>query len=133
LQPTTVPVRVVTKQYLADTSFVDSLLPKPIWRAIDSGVSFTYLEDVSHFPLLLSPLADSCRYALQPDSAIASFDTIQFYYTRRLQFLSNACGFTHFYSLDKVTTTRHNIDSVKITNTDVNLNASSPEHVQIIF
>ena len=132
LQPTSVSMRVVAKRPITDTTVTDSLLPHPIWLRIDTSLGILYPKKTGQFSLLLSPLADSCSYALVPDSAaINSRDTLTFVYDRRLQFLSNACGFSYFYSLQRVRTSRHNIDSVKIINADVNLNASSPEHVQI--
>jgi hypothetical protein len=133
LQPKTVPMRVVARQPDSDTTTIDTLLPGAVWIGIDSMFAIGFPENSSAFSLLLSPLADSSRYALQPDSAIASFDTLTFYYRRKLQFLSNACGFTYFFSLDSIHATAHNIDSFKINNADVNQDASSPEHVQIFF
>ena len=133
LQPTTVPLRVVAKQIVSDSSVIDTLLPKPVWIAIDSLRGFQFPPRTSLFQLLLSPLVDTCRYALQPDSSVASFDTLTFFYGRKLQFISNACGYTYFFSLQRINTTKHNIDSVAINNADVTSNANTPEHVQIFF
>lgn len=134
LLPKTTTLRIGTYQ-VVDTSNVvtDSLLPKPIWIAIDSNRGILFGEDISKFGLTLSSVADSCRYAIQPDSAVASFDTLTFYYQRRLQFLSNACSYTYYFNLTSVRTTYNAIDSLKITNTDVNSDANSQEHVQIFF
>ena len=134
LQPTSVPMRVIAKRPLTDSMFVDSLLPDPVWLRIDTALGLVYPSNTSSFSLLLSPLTDSCSYALMPDSsAVNSIDTLTFYYNRNLHFLSNACGFTYFFSLQRISTTTNNIDSVRIINSDVNLNASAPEHVQIFF
>jgi hypothetical protein len=134
LQPITATMRVIAKQPLTDTTSIDTLLPHPVWFRVDTAIGLLYSKETARFSLLLSPLADSATYVLAPDSAaIASKDTLTFFYERKLQFLSNACGFTYFYSLQKIRSSSHNIDSVKIVNNDVNLNASSPEHVQIFF
>jgi hypothetical protein len=133
LQPKTVPLRLIAKRPITDSTTVDTLLPHPIWITVDSLDTLKYGAKTSNFSLLLSSITDSCRYALQPDTALVSFDTITFYYDRRLQFISNACGFTYFYTLKTLKSTTHNIDSVKINNADVNQNASTPEHVQIYF
>ena len=133
LQPTTVYVRAHTYQRLADSTTTDTLLPNPRWIAIDSGVALTYGKKISRFTFPLSPLADSARYALQPDSAVARFDTMVFYYKKRLQFLSNSCGYTYFYSLENIKSTLHLIDSVKLQNDNVNNDVNTAEHVQIYF
>jgi hypothetical protein len=133
LQPTTVYVRAHTYQHLADSSTTDTLLPNPRWIAIDSGIALTYGKKVSRFTFPLNPLADSARYALQPDSAVGRFDTMVFYYRKRLQFLSNSCGYTYFYSLENIKSTLHLIDSVKLQNGDVNNDVNTAEHVQIYF
>ena len=134
LQPTTAPLRVVAKRPSTDTTVVDTLLPHPVWLRVDTGLGILFPKKTSSFSLLLSPRADSSTYAVQPDSAaLGSLDTITFVYERKLQFLSNACGFSYFYTLQRVRSSNHNIDSVKIINREVNLNASSPEHVQIYF
>ena len=133
LQPTIVYVRAHTYQHLADSTTTDTLLPNPRWIAIDSGITLVYERKVSNFAFTLNPLADSARYALQPDSAVARFDTMVFYYKKRLQFLSNSCGYTYFYSLEDIKSTLHLIDSVKLENADVNNNVNTAEHVQIYF
>ena len=134
LLPKNTSMRLGTYQ-LVDTNnaVIDSFLPKPIWIAIDSNRGIQFLDNSSKFSLQLSSITDSCRYTLQPDSAIASYDTLTFYYERRLQFLSNSCGYTYFFLLKNIRTTLNNIDSVKLTNPEVNSDANTQEHVQIFF
>jgi len=133
LQPTSVPLRIHALRPSNDTSSIDTLLPDPWWKPLDSPVALTFGSNVSNFNLLLSPISDSCKYTLQPDTAVAAFDTLTFYYNRRLQFISNACGYTYFFTLLQVRSTTHNIDSVKLNNGDVNSNVNTPEHVKIYF
>jgi hypothetical protein len=134
LLPKTTSLRVGS--YKIDTSGnkVDSVLAKPIWIALrpDSLIGSIYYSSAK-FSLLLSSIHDSCRYILQPDSATASFDTLTFFYDRQLQFLSNACGYTYYFNLKSIRSTYNNIDSVKLTNPEVNTNANTAEHVQIYF
>lgn len=136
LLPKTTSIRVGAYQVIdSSKAVVDSLLPRPIWIAIvsDSLKGLLYPAKTSKFSLLLSPIDDSCRYILQPDSAINSFDTVIFHYQRRLQFLSNACGYTYFFNLTQIRTTFQNIDSIIINNAEVNSDANTPEHVQIFL
>lgn len=133
LQPTTVSCRIRTIRPLTDSTVADTLLKNPLWVAIDSLNGIQYPAGTAYFSLLMSPITDSCRYSLQPDTASIVKDTLTFYYKRKLQFLSNACGYTYYFSLLNINTTNHLIDSVKINNADVNGNVNSPEHVQIYF
>ena len=134
LLPQTTSLRIGSYQN-TDTSnaIFDTALPHPIWIAIDSGVRIQYAEKSNKFALTLSPLADSCRYVLQPDSAIQSYDTIVFYYEKNEQFLSTACGYTYFYNLLSLKTSFNNIDSVVIKNPVVNNDVNTPEHIQVFF
>lgn len=133
LQPTSVSLRVHTLQSLPDLSVADTLLPDPVWLVVDSFKGWKFSQNSSRFSLSLSPQADSCRLAVQPDTASLAMDTLVFYYSRSLQFLSNACGYAYFFNLEKINHTRHLIDSVVILNNEVNSNVNTPEHVQIFF
>lgn len=134
LQPVTTSMRLGAYRVIdSNKAVIDSFLPKPIWIAIDSDRGMQFADRTAKFSLQLSSVTDSCRYAIQPDSALAFFDTLTFYYDRHLQFLSNSCGYTYYYSLKSIRTTYHQVDSVKISNTDVNSDANSREHVQIYF
>ena len=134
LLPQTTYLRIGTYQN-SDTSnaIFDTALPKPVWIAIDSGVIIQYAAKSNKFALTLSPLADSCRYVLQPDSAIQSYDTLVFYYEKNEQFLSTACGYTYFYNLLSLKTSFNNIDSAVIKNPVVNNDVNTQEHLQIFF
>ncbi len=112
--------------YTADSaialqSTVDTALPKAIFGAItDNGLSSAiYIAPSAYFTISLSSVADSCKWRFTADSVSQSYDTLSFYYQRKLQFLSNACGYTYFYALDSVHTTHNNTDSVLITNPSV--------------
>ena len=103
------------------TTTKDTALPRAILGSItDSGIQLTlYKSPSAYFTISLSPRADSCQWLVTTDSLTNAFDTVSFYYTRKLQFLSNACGYTYFYSLNSLRTTHNNIDSILITNASV--------------
>jgi hypothetical protein len=116
----------------ADTSFTDTALPAAVFiplAKVDSNVG-TIFPLQSIFTISLSPDTNFCRWAFTTDSFRNEFDTLSFYYQRDLQFISNACGFTYFYTLDSVHTTHNNIDSLFITNTSVTNNVNT-KHLRI--
>lgn len=139
LQPVTAFTRLGCYQWVpSDTGLVarDTLLPYVHLGALDNdSLKFLYFgtKQQSKFSILLSPILDSCRWLLQTDSVTTSLDTITFYYDRSLQFISGACGYTHFYTLREISWTRHQIDSVYIANPTIDLDVNSGEHVQIFF
>jgi len=143
LEPKNVSVNLHFYRRAADTGtvFVDTLLPNMVLNPLDNpSVYTTGVRGVSRYSLRLSPLEDSCRWYLQPDSTQpGKRDTLIFRYERRLHFISNACGYTYYYKLNEVKTTGriladtiHAIDSVVIANRDIEGDASK-EHLKIYF
>ena len=133
LQPIEASLRLGTYKY-ADTSHKDSLLPNPMIKVIGDSIK-TWVQNQknsSKFALTLNPKADSTKYTFQIDAAISTFDTIVFYYTRSLHFVSVACGYTYYFTLNKVTSTHHDLDSVSINNFNVTVNATI-EHVKLFY
>jgi hypothetical protein len=123
LVPKTASLNLRCVHYISDTNTTvfDTALPRAVFGSITaSGNKFVYYPTLSSgFTISLSPDADSCSWLMTTDSLLQPFDTLGFHYQRKLQFLSNACGYTNFYSLSSVTTTHNNIDSVLITNPSV--------------
>ena len=109
------------------TTTIDTLLPAAGFGAVtDSGTRYVIYSPSSNFTISLSSRVDSCRWLFSTDSAgftTQQFDTLDFYYQRKLQFLSNACGYTYFYVLNSVKLLKNAglsaIDSVLITNASV--------------
>lgn len=140
LQPVTVAAKLGTyKAIETDTGIVtsDSLLPAATIAVLDSPFAFAYgAQGISKFTnIILSPHADSTRIFIQPDSARKSSldkDTITFYYNRQLHFISNACGYTNYYSIYEVKSTSYNIDSIKLINGAVT-NDANIENVKIYY
>lgn len=136
LLPTVSKVFVGCYQYKADTkTYTDTALPNANFVCLDiDSARFLYFgaKKLNKFELVLSPLMDTVRWVLQPDSAISAYDTISFLYERKLKFYSNACGYGYEFSLSKILSTQTNIDSVSIANNDVTTK-SGVENVKIYF
>jgi hypothetical protein len=134
LQPIEVNLRFGCYQRNDTTPTLSAVvLPNAILNPVDSPKTWMeYSKNVSALYLTLSPHADSCRWYLQPDSAIALRDTMVFYYQTQLHFISNACGYTFFYTLDSLHITRHFLDTAYININTVSDNANE-EHVKLLF
>ncbi len=136
LQPKTVTLRMGTYKP-ADTGAlgVDSVLPAAIIGMVDSNYLFYQGTSNSKFQLLLSPLADSVRWFIRPDSNAANkllADTIVFHYKKNLHFISTGCGYNYYYTLSSITQTDNYIDSIKINNAEITTDANV-EHVKIFY
>ena len=135
LQPRTVSLRGGAYRRAADTGFAvtDTTLRFIFLAPIGAQTGFAFPSS-RKFSLFLSPLTDSCRYVLATDTSQnpALLDTLTFRYTRRTQFLSNACGYTYFFTLDTVLATSNRLDSVRTTSPDVT-NDANVEHLRIFY
>ena len=131
-------IETIHKQTDTSTVFVDSALPHAVFIAFTNDPNALPGRDYSLgslFAISLSPDSSVCQWAFTADSLSAAlnpgqFDTLTFYYRRNLQFLSNACGYTYFYSLDSAHTTHKIIDSLHIINTSVTNNVNT-KHLQV--
>lgn len=112
---------------------IDTALPYATFTAVTNNglVGEVYTTATSIFTISLSPLTDTCTWLLKTDSTSLTNDTFQLAYSRQLQFLSNACGYTYFYTLNSFHSTYHNIDSVFITNPSVTNNANATKQLKI--
>jgi hypothetical protein len=138
LLPKTAPVGIgFYRTVESDTGMYikDSVLPSPIMAALDSPYAFVFATPASKYKILLSPIVDSTKIFIAPDTlnrTPSGRDTVVFYYTRKLHFLSTACGYTHFFSLLEVKTTNHLIDSARIVKSEIT-NTADVEHVKIYY
>lgn len=135
LQPKTVTLRVGCYTLDSGNVVIDTALPNAIIAGLFADSVKGWIvgaDNLQGFPLLLSASDDSCQWVIRADSSVARQDTLTFLYSRRLQFLSNACGYTYFFSIRDIRTTRNSIDSVIITNPEVSTNANV-EHVRLYF
>ncbi len=135
LQPKATVLRARTMRH-ADTgaAIMDTLLPNPQLRPLSDATQYVFggVRRLSRFSFSLSNVADSSRWVIRPDSAVAVEDTLTFHYQRQLRFLSNACGYTNFYNLQGVTATYHAIDSIRIVRPDITTDANV-ENLRIFY
>jgi len=82
--------------------------------------------------IALNPLKDSTRYAFRADTASSIWDTITYYYTPVSHFVSNSCGYTFYYTLNGVKTTKHILDSAAVPQANVTTDITT-RHVQLYF
>lgn len=133
LQPRTPSLHIGFYQ-AGDTVLRDTALPAAMLVPLDADTNVVLLGGhTSKLSLFLSPLQDSCRYLLVPDTAFPLFhDTLFFYYSRTQHFLSNACGYTYFYELSGVQSTYYLLDSISLNKTAVN-NDANQEQLLIFY
>lgn len=133
LQPIDAALRVGAYKY-ADASHKDSLLPNPLVKVIGDSIKIWVQnqKNSSKFALTLNPKADSTKYSIQIDATNVSTDTIVLYYSRSLHFVSVACGYTYYFTINKIATTHHDLDSIAINNVSINENATI-EHVKLFY
>lgn len=120
-----------------DTTIVryrDTLFKSPVMVSLNMPQNLiVYGAPVNNyvgFPF--NPDSGRILYALQYDSTRALRDTLTYFYHSSVHFISNACGFTHFYHIDSMEATRHLIDSFAINERDVTDKASD-RHVTLYF
>lgn len=127
---------------IVDTAEGDTSLVDPAFYCLDTPLQFT-INSRNKFSALLSPFVDSTRWVLVPnatrqDDTILDgtppefYDTLTFYHTRKMNFVSNACGYVYYYTLDGVKTTYNSLDSILIVNPSVDNNANT-QHVKIYY
>jgi hypothetical protein len=128
LQPTNVAVRLALKQ-VRDTLRVDTGLAKAILIPLGGKTALQFGNGATTLSAYLSPQSDFCQYLFTADSFATVPDTLSFSYSRKITFLSNACGFTTFFTLSRATATGNAIDSFLLVNPLVNNDANSPAHL----
>ena len=136
LQPRTVTLKATAQRRARDTgtAVVDTALPFVVLAPIGGATTLAFAGS-STWAVPLSPQADSCRYILLSDTSAGATlpDTLTFRYSRRTQFLSNACGYTYFFTLDTVTSTTNTLDSVRLTGTLDVTNEADARHIRIFY
>jgi hypothetical protein len=92
-----------------------------------TGTDTVKFPQSATFTISLASNANSCIWLFTTDSLHSRFDTLEFFYQRQLQFLSNACGFAYFYNLDSFHTSHYNIDSAHILANSVTNNVNTTQ------
>lgn len=112
---------------------VDSSLPNPIVGYSETNqVIYIGTKNVKDFYMQLSPIKDSVKWFITPDSTAVALDTITMYYQRNLVFLSKSCGYTHNYVINNVKYTTNRIDSVIINNGNID-GKSDVQNVKVFY
>lgn len=129
LTPKTANLILYSKHKTSDTAtvFSDTLLPSAQFKALTPAgeKGFLYLGQNQKFSIPLSHDTGSCVWLFRPDTIGTTFDTITFYYRPHAEFLSNACGYTYFHTLDSVRARGGIIDSVHILDKAVTNNVNT--------
>ena len=134
LEPTRYFLKIKTLKP-ADTGSagVDSTLPGAVVGLVDTNILFADSAAANAFSGTLSSIADSVRWFVWPEKANpANGDTITFYYERKLNFLSTACGYNYVYVLNNITTTNNSIDSARIENAEIT-SKTDVFHVKVFY
>lgn len=123
--------------YRTDTalSLKDTQLTNAIIRFGNTTAYAMQLKQSSKFALPLAQNYDTTTLVFQSDSSItlpASIDTITLVYTRKPTFISTACGYRTFFTLQHVFSTNNVIDTVKISQSEVS-NEANKEHLQLVI
>jgi hypothetical protein len=91
-------------------------------------------QAVSSVFLSLSPVLDSSRFYLKVDSlATTDADTITFRYRRAPHFISPGCGFSTYFTLDTVISTRNTIQSLIINQREITSSLNDTAHITLYF
>jgi len=118
-------------------NFLDSGMNSPEFLALPFGSDSVYgvvgAKLVSTLYGPLDPDKDSIRYRFRTDTTSSLFDTITFYYTPQVHFINNACGYTYYYNLTNVTTTKNMLDSAAIITPLVTGSATGTVNVNFYF
>lgn len=105
----------------------------PNLRIIDINTQqdiFSNQPNVSSFSLVLNPLVDSMKFYISLSPSLQA-DTLIVKYTTTNKSLSAECGIISTHKILSATTTKHTLDTVKLTNVNVD-NAAAP-NTKIIF
>lgn len=132
LTPRIATVKTRMVRLAADNKVVDSPL-RAAGFLPDSDIDTTarFYSKSSTFTLTLSQIADESRWFVAADTAPGSpIDTIDFRYSRKLNFISNACGYNYLFTLLAVTSTHNFIDSIKIEDANVS-NDAGKNNIQV--
>lgn len=99
-------------------SYKDTGLKAPAMFTIDMPQNIISYggKNASVLGVPLEPQIPSLRYVLQFDTAVASYDTISYFYKTKNYFISNACGYTNSFYIDSIHITKNTLDSIGIIN-----------------
>ena len=115
-------------------SYPDSFMIAPRAALLNDSLNLTINTSgrTSVIATILNPDVNQVSYSLQYDTNVALLDTVQIFYRSSLKFISNSCGYTYFFNIDSVKSTKHVADSIFIFKPAVT-NDASVRHIGLYF
>ncbi len=136
LTPKTVALRAGFYYHPSDSTSKDSsVINANIFFGNQTLLYKSNLKNTNSFSIPLSQLEDSITLFYQADSLVSSpllIDTIQLRYSRKLHFISTACGYETYYTIQKLSTTQQVVDSVIVSQAEVT-NDVNQQHIRIVL
>jgi hypothetical protein len=113
--------------------FSDSFLPSPQMVVLHEKIALRVTGDKgsSQLGIAFNQDNDSITYTFRPDTTIAVFDTITFFYTSTLHFISNNCGYNYYFNITDIKHTSNMLDSIGYI--DRNVSDANKRNVQFYF
>lgn len=125
IQRTIDKIDTVIGSYLLDTFYLylnDTILPYLNAVNLETDtMGIIGIPNSGNFLFYLNPNEASTSYALRYDTVGVFHDTITLYHHSYPVFISNACGYTHYFEIDSLHYTSEYVDSIFIVNKQVSL------------
>lgn len=119
-----------------DSVLGDSILENANVIFSDAQIFYGFnLKQSSKFQSSLSAASNKVAIYFQSDStttAPSTIDTIEAIYTSKLNFISTACGYEYFYTLNSISSTHQVIDTVLLKISEITSDVSK-EHISIVL
>lgn len=118
-------------------NYRDSIMPLAEMKVLDETQAFTVIgtEPSGSNQLMrvaFNPSKDSIRYTFRTHTDSTVYDTITFFYTPIVHFISNSCGYNYYFTINNVKSTHNLFDSVALPNSSVT-NDIGAKNVQLYF
>ena len=97
----------------------------------NNALIFSNQPNIASFSLVLNPLVDSMKFHISLSPTLQA-DTLTVVYTSQNKTLSPECGVISTHIISKAYTTKHTLDTVKLTNASV-VNDNLAPNTKIFF
>ena len=116
----------------ANGKWVDTTLQNPSVRFGANGNDLTSIQNSNGFVIPIPQAQNSFTIYFRTDSSSALEDTLQIVCEPYRQFISKACGYRYYATLQSCTFTRHQLDSVLVVHSSVNADITI-KHLQFVI
>ncbi|MEN9340502.1 MAG: hypothetical protein RIQ62_1814 [Bacteroidota bacterium] len=116
----------------ANGKWVDTTLQNPSVRFGANGNDLTSIQNSNGFVIPIPQAQNSFTIYFRTDSSSALEDTLQIVCEPYRQFISKACGYRYYATLQSCTFTRHQLDSVLVVHPSVNADITI-KHLQFVI